>query len=139
LGTCLPDQVLKVAPVLDLVDKARAQFAGRPVDAGRATLPALSDHLPGTGVELLTHPLHPEIWSDVHLRILGTHLGEDDKILRKLGYELELSLAGDLDRPIRDLDVREAELVQPRLELLELVARVDRFEQRAAADDGRVE
>ena len=35
--------------------------------------------------------------------------------------------------------MREAVVGQPALELVDLVSRVDRLEERAAADDGRVE
>src|SRR5581483_1476257 len=53
--------------------------------------------------------------------------------------QLELAVTRDLDRSVGDLDVREAELPQPRLELVELAARVDGLEERPAADDRRLE
>src|SRR5256885_914358 len=49
------------------------------------------------------------------------------------------SEAQRLERAVGDLDVREAVLVEPRLELVDLVASVDSLEQRAATDDRRVE
>ena len=61
------------------------------------------------------------------------------KSLREVGDQLELALARDLERSVRDLDVREALLVEPAPELVELAARVDDLEERAAADDRRLE
>ena len=66
-------------------------------------------------------------------------LREHGEVAREVGDQLELPLARDLDRAVGDLDVGEAELGQPALELVELFARVDRLEERAAADDGRLE
>src|SRR5439155_20417022 len=63
----LPDQGLEGNGVLDLVDEAGAQLAARPVDPGRAALAALGDDPPRARLELLLHPLHPEVGRDVHL------------------------------------------------------------------------
>src|SRR5438046_5106580 len=49
----LPDQVVEVERVLDLVDEPRAELSGRAVDAGRAAFATLRDHLPRARVELL--------------------------------------------------------------------------------------
>src|SRR5689334_22251713 len=57
----LPDQVVEVDRMLNLVDEAGAELAGRTVDPGGAALAALGDHLPGARVELLAHPLNPEV------------------------------------------------------------------------------
>jgi len=48
-------------------------------------------------------------------------------------------VARDVERAVGYLDVPEAVILQPRLELVDLPASVDRFEQRAAAHDGRLE
>ena len=74
-----------------------------------------------------------------HLGVLRADLREDGDVAGKVGDQLELPVARDLDRAVGDLDVREAKLGQPALELVDLVARVDRLEERAAADDGRLE
>src|SRR5690349_17152072 len=120
----LPDQRLERDGVLDLVDETRAQLAARAVDAGRAALAALGDDTPGSRVELLLHPLHPEVRRDVHLGVFRSHLREHGEVAGELGDELELAVARDLDRAVRDFDVREAVLGEPALELLDLVARV---------------
>src|SRR5581483_7654237 len=135
----LPDHAVERDGVLDLVDQPGAQLAARPVDAGGAALAALGDHAPGAGVELLLHPLDPEVRRDVDLLVLRADLGEDGEVARELLDQRELAVARDVDRPVGDLDVGEAVLGEPALELLELAARVDRLEQRAAADDGRLE
>ena len=131
----LPDQVVEADRVLDLVHEARPQLAGRAVDAGGACLAALGDHLPRTGVELLAHPLHPQVRRDVDLGVLRADLGEDDEVAREVGDELELLLARDVERPVRDLDVREAVVLEPALEVVHLVLAVDGLEERPAADD----
>src|SRR5579872_2952460 len=59
LGRRLPDEIVEVDLVRDLVDEAGAHLARRPEDAGGAALAALGDHLPGAGGELLLDPLHP--------------------------------------------------------------------------------
>src|SRR5579859_212047 len=139
LGRRLPDQALERNGVLDLVDETRAELAARPVDAGGAALAALGDHAPGARVELLAHPLRPQVRRDVHLGVLRAHLGEDDEVAREVGDQFELALARDLDRSVGDLDVREAVMLEPGLELVHPVARVHRLEEGAAADDRRVE
>src|SRR5579862_563187 len=135
----LPDQVLERDGVLDLVDEARAQLAARPVDAGGAAFTALGDDAPGACVELLAHPLHPQVRRNVHLRVLRVDLGEDGEVTSEVGDELELPLARNLDRAVGDLHVREAVFREPMLELVDLVPRVDRLEERAATDDRRTE
>src|SRR5438552_12580942 len=119
----LPDQSFEGNSVLDLVHEPRPELTARPVDAGGAALPALGDDAPGPRVELLLDPLHPEVGRDVHLGILRPHLREHREVARELGDELELAVARDLDRAVGDLNVREAVLHQPALELLDLVAR----------------
>ena len=116
----LPDEVVERDRVLDLVDEPGAQLAGRAVDARGAALAALGDHLPRARVELLADPLHPQVRRDVDVGVLRADLGEDDEVAREVGDELELLLARDLERAVRDLDVREAEVLEPALELVEL-------------------
>ena len=70
------------------------------------------------------------------VRVLRADLGEDGEVAREVGDQLELALARDVDRAVGDLDVREAELGQPALVLVELVLRVDDLEERAADHDG---
>jgi len=125
--------------VLDLVDEACAELATWAVNAGRSALTALGDDPPGARVELLLHPLHPQVGRDVDLGVLRSDLGEDGEVAGEVGDELELPLARNLDRAVGDLDVREAVFGQPGLELVEPVPRVDRLEERPAADDGRLE
>src|ERR671924_724635 len=79
-----PDQVVEAERVLDLVDEAGPELAGRAVDAGRAAFTPLGDDLPGARIELLPHPLHPEVGRDIDVRILGADLRHDDEVLREL-------------------------------------------------------
>src|SRR5438309_1200935 len=104
----LPDQALEGDGMLDLVDEPRTELAARTVDACGAAFTALGDDAPGAGVELLAHPLHPEVRRDVHLGVLRAHLGEHGEVASEVGDELELAVARNLDRPVGDLDVREA-------------------------------
>src|SRR5207237_4070919 len=69
-------------------------------------------------------------------RILRADLGEDGEVAREVGDQLELALTRNLDRPVGDLHVREAELCDPRLVLVETVARIDDLEERPADDNG---
>src|SRR5262249_35699587 len=70
---------------------------------------------------------------------LGADLREDDEILREVRDELELLIARDVERAVRDLDVREAEVLEPALEFVHLRLPVDGLEERPAADDRRRE
>ena len=81
--------------------------------------------------------IHCVHWSARELdgRVLRADLGEDGEVAREVGDQLELALARDLDRSVGDLDVREPELVEPGLVLVEPVADVDDLEERAADDD----
>src|SRR5215471_17140961 len=139
LGRRLPDQGLERHGMLDLVHETGAQLAARAIDAGGAAFAPLGNDPPCACVELLLHPLRPEVGRDVDLGVLRSYLREHGEVLRELGDELELAVARNLDRAVGDLDVREAMLGQPALELVDLVARVDRLEKRAAADDRRLE
>src|SRR2546428_12016156 len=49
----LPDEVVEVDRVRDLVDEACSHLAAGAEDPGRAALARLRDHLPGAGPELL--------------------------------------------------------------------------------------
>src|SRR5262245_6742626 len=132
----LEDQVARVDVVDDLVDQAGAHLAGRTEDAGRPALARLGDHLPGAGFELFLDPLHPEVGREVDLGVLGADLGQDREVAREVGDQLELFLARDLDRAVGDLDVRQAEVGEPALVLVDLVLDVYDLEERAADDDG---
>src|SRR5262245_3543730 len=133
------DELLHVDLVRDLVHEPRAHLSGRPIDAGRAALAPLGDDLPRTGLELFVDPLDPEVRREVDLSVFRAHFGEDGEVGRELTNQLELALAGNLERPVGDLHVREALLDQPSLELVELPAGVDGLEQRSAAYDRRPE
>src|SRR5579884_4358682 len=135
----LPDDVVEIDRVRDLVDEAGAHLAGGTEDAGGAALARLGDHLPGAGVALLLDPLHPLVRRVDDLGVLRADLGEDGEVAGEVGDQLELALARDRDGAVGDLDVREAVLEQPALELVELVPGVHRLEQGAATDDRRVE
>src|SRR5919109_4821530 len=135
----LEDQLADLDLVHDLVHETGAHLAGRAVDPRRAALPALRDHLPGAGGELLLDPLDPLVRGVDGLGVLRADLGEDGEVAREVGDQLELPLARDLERAVGDLDVREALLDEPRLELVDPSAPVDGLEERAAADDGRLE
>src|SRR5690349_19872698 len=123
----------------DLVDEAGAHLTGRTVDPSGAAFAALGDHLPRAGGQLFLDPLDPLVRRVDDVRVLGADLGKDDEVLRELRDQLELPLARDLERSVRDLHVREALLAEPLLELVEPAAPVDRLEQRSAADDRGLE
>ena len=123
----------------DLVDQPRSHVAVGAEDPGGAALAALGDHLPGARLELLLDPLHPLIGRVDDVGVLRPDLGEDGEVARELRDQLELPVPRDVERAVGDLDVREAVLDEPALELVEPVAGEDRLEERAAADDGRLE
>src|SRR5215218_961573 len=133
------DQIGHVDLVSDLVDQAGPHLARWPEDPGGAALARLGDHLHGARVELLLDPFDPQVGSEIDVGIFRPHLGEDGEVARELGDQLELSLARDLYRTVRDLDVGEALLGKPAPVLVQLVAREDGLEECAAADHGRVE
>ena len=128
-------EVVEVDVAGDLVDQAGAHLARGAEDAGGAALARLGDHLPGAGVELLLDPLDPLVGRELDGAVLRADLGEDGEVAGEVGDQLELALARDLDRAVRDLDVREAELVEPRLVLVELALDVDDLEEGAADHD----
>src|SRR5918994_6693152 len=125
----LPDQVVEVDLVRDLVDQAGPHVAVLAEDAGGASLASLGDHLPRTGVALLLDPLHPLVRREHDLRVLRADLAQDDEVAGELVDQLQLAFARDLERPIRDLHVREAVVLEPALEPVELAAPVDRLEE----------
>src|SRR5690348_15402427 len=132
----LPDDVVEVELVRDLVDEPGAHVAVLAEDPGGAALARLGDHLPRPGILLFLEPLDPLVRREHDLRVLGADLGEDGEVLREVRDQLELALARDLHGAVGDLDVRDAEALEPALVLLELVADVDDLEERAADDDG---
>src|SRR5437879_4527506 len=79
----------------------------------------LGDDLPRSRLQLLVQPLRPFAGGVLHARVLRADLGDDGEVAREVGDQLELACARDLDRPVRDLDVRQAELAQPLLVLVE--------------------
>ena len=97
------------------------------------------DHLPRACVEILPNPFDPLVRSEDDLRVLRADLGEDDEVLGKLGDELDLALAREVDRPVGDLDVGEAVGREPALVLVELSAGDDGLEECPAADDRGLE
>ena len=101
--------------VRDLVHEAGAHLARRPEDARGAALATLGDHLPGAGLELGLDPLDPLVRREDRLGVLRADLGEHGEVAREVLDQLELPLAGDVDHAVGDLDVREPELVEPRL------------------------
>src|SRR5919201_300979 len=135
----LEDEVVNGNVVDDLVDEPGAHLAGRAVDPGRTAFAAFGDHFPSAPVELFLDPLHPEVRRVVDVRVLRADLRENGEVLCKLRDQLELALARDLERAVGDLDMREALIREPALELIELPPRVDGLEERAAAHDRRVE
>src|SRR3954471_17540272 len=85
LGRRLPDQAVERNGVLDLVDETGAQLAAGTVDAGGATLAAFGNDTPGACLELLLHPLHPEVGRDVHFGVLRSHLREHGVVAGEVG------------------------------------------------------
>src|SRR5581483_3829269 len=132
----LPDDVVEVDRVGDLVDETGAHLSGRPEDAGGPALARLRDHLPGAGFLLFLDPLDPLVRREDDLRVLRPDLGEHREVSGEVGDQLELALARNLDRAVRDLDVVDAEVGEPPLEVVELPARVDDLEERAPDHDG---
>src|SRR5829696_4318309 len=93
----LEEDVLDIDRVHDLVHQPCAHLTGRPEDAGSTPLASFGDDLPGTGIELLAHPLDPEVGGDIHLRVLRTDLGQNTEVAREVDDQLQFSLARDLD------------------------------------------
>src|SRR6478609_2038441 len=134
----LEDDVRGADDVGDVGDQLGAHAAVRVEDAGRAALARLGDDLPGARFELLVEPRRPLVDRVLDARVLRADLGENGEIAREVGDQLELALARDVDRPVGDLDMREAQVLQPRLVVVEPALRVDDLEERAAEDDGLV-
>src|SRR6185436_20784715 len=88
---------------------------------------------------LLLDPLDPLVGGENGFRVLRADLGEDGEVAGEVDDEIELLVAGDVERAVGDLDVREAVLGEPALELVHPAARVDGLEQSPAADDRRLE
>src|SRR3954471_6011162 len=132
----LPDDVVEVELVRDLVDQPGAHVAVLAEDACAAAFARLGDDLPGAGVLLFLQPLHPLVGREHDLAVLRADLGEDREVPREVGDQLELALSRDLDRAVADLDVLDTEVVQPLLVLVEHAAHVDDLEERPADHDG---
>ena len=97
----------------DLVDQTGSHLAGGPVDAGRAGLARLRDHLPRAGVQVALDLLHPHVRSHDEVHVLAAHLGEHRELLREPPDQVMLDLGVDRDRPVGDLHVAQAQLAQP--------------------------
>ena len=69
-------------------------------------------HAPASRSSL--QPRDPLVGRVLDGRVLRADLGEDGEVAREVGDQLELPLARDVDRAVGDLDVREAEPLQPR-------------------------
>src|SRR5439155_15083362 len=104
-------------------------------DSGRPALARLGDHLPGAGVKLLAQPLRPLVGRELDVGILRADLGEDGEVAGELLDQLELAVAREIDDAVGDLDMRQAETLQPALVVLDLVLDEDDLEERAADDD----
>src|SRR5438094_26770 len=113
----LEDELRDVDLVRDLVYQPSPHLAVRPVDPGGAALAAFGDHLPGTRFELFLDPLDPLVGRVDDLLVLRADLGENGEVTCELVDQLELALARDVERAVRDLDVREALVGQPAPEL----------------------
>src|SRR5947209_17494990 len=114
----------------DLLDQVGAHASAAVEDAGGAALARLGDHLPRAGGELVVQPGRPLVDRVLDRRVLRPDLGQHGEVACEVCDQLELALARDLDRAVRDLDVRQTEVVQPVLVLVELAARVDNLEER---------
>ena len=68
-------------------------------------------------------------------RVLRADLREDGEARGEVGDQLEFALARDVHGAVGDLDVGEAELVEPPLVLVEPVLHVDDLEERSADHD----
>src|SRR5436189_1468347 len=79
----LPDEVVEVDRMGDLVDQAGAHLAAQAEAARGAALARLGHDLPGAGLELLLDPQHPLVGRKNNLGALGDDLGEDGKIARE--------------------------------------------------------
>src|SRR5437879_6239444 len=131
----LPDQVVEVDRVRDLVDEPGAHLAGGPEDPGGAALARLGDHLPGACRELLLDPLDPLVGREDDLGVLRADLGQDGEVACEIADQLELAIARDVDGAVRDLDVVDPEAAQPALVVVQAIARVHDLEEGAADHD----
>src|SRR5579862_6807360 len=139
LRGCLEDQVARRHLVGDLLDETGAHVAVLAEDAGGATFTRLGDHLPGAGLELFLDPRDPLVRRVDDVGVLRADLREDGEVAGELCDQLELAVARNVERAVGDLDVREAMLRKPALELVHAPTRIDDFEERPAADDRRLE
>src|SRR5262249_46253496 len=135
----LEQEPLRRELVDDLVDQAAAHLAAAPEDAGGAGLARLGNDLPRARAELLANPLDPLIGGEDRLGVLRADLGEHAEIAGEHLDDLELAVARQIDRSVRDLDALEAVVAQPHAVAVELATRLGDLEQRAAADDGHAE
>src|SRR6476619_584511 len=136
LGRRLEDDVLERHRVRDLADEFGPHVARPAEDARCPALTRFRDHLPGAGIELLAQPRRPLGGRELDVRVLRPDLGKHGEVARELLDQLELALARQVDHAVRDLDVREAELLQPALVALDLVLHEHDLEEGPADHDG---
>src|SRR5205823_1581382 len=77
------------------------------------------DHLPGAGRELLLDPLDPLVRGVHDVGVLRSDLGEHGEVAGEVSDQLELALARQVDDAVRDLHMRQAELLQPAFVLVD--------------------
>jgi len=88
----------------------------------RAERAGVRDLLQDHGGELLPDPVDPEVRREDDLGVHRAEIGEDGEVTGDVLDQLELQLAWDLDRPVRDLDVREPEeFAESRIEGCKLI------------------
>src|SRR5436305_849361 len=89
----LPDDVVEIELVRDLVDQSGAHVAVLAEDAGAAALALLGDDLPRARVLVLLQPLDPLLLRERDLDGLGADHGEDVQLPRAVRRPLRLPVA----------------------------------------------
>ena len=79
--------------------------------------------------------MDPAIRRDDDLVVLRADLREDGVVRREAADVLQLLVVGDLNRPVRDLDVGQAKLIHEAEPLVQLALTEADLEERAAEDD----
>src|SRR5437588_10894923 len=132
------DQPVAVDRVRDLVDQPGSRFAVRTVDACRSRLARLRDHLPRARREVAFDLFDPDVRRHDELDVLAPDLGEHREASAQPFDQLALDVGVDRDRAIRDLDVSQPELVQPRDEPVDAALADRELGQRPAEHHGDV-
>ena len=120
----------------DLVDQPRAHLAVGAIDARRARLARLGDHLPRTRLEVAPDLFDPHVGRHDEVHVLAADLGEHGEVARQAFDQLALDLRLDRDRAVGDLDVAQAQLREPRHQALHPTLADRELGQRAAEHDG---